>query len=170
MWPAGPPLASGGVVDRGDHDELHAAARARLEGRGLRCTARRERLLAVLVAEARPMTIAQICARAPDLALSSTYRNLMVLEAAGVVHRIVTGDEFARFELAEDLTGHHHHLVCTACGTVEDLPAAPALEAALAEAGRRARQRVGFRAERHRLDLLGRCRACTTDGSPAAGR
>lgn len=136
----------------------------------MRYTPRRERLVAVLVGAPRPMTIAEICAGAPDLALSSTYRNLMVLETAGVVHRIVTGDDYARFELAEDLTGHHHHLVCTACGAVEDLPAAPALESAVAEAGRHARQRVGFRAERHRLDLLGRCRACDTGGPHAAAR
>ena len=32
------------------------------------------------------------------------YRNLSVLERAGVVQRIVTTDEWARYELAEDLT------------------------------------------------------------------
>ena len=50
------------------------------------------------------------------------YRNLAVLERAGVVHRIVTTDEFARYELAEDLTEHHHHhLICSACGDVDRL-------------------------------------------------
>lgn len=33
------------------------------------------------------------------------YRNLGVLERAGVAVRIVTNDEFARFELAEDPAG-----------------------------------------------------------------
>ena len=55
-----------------------------------------------------------------SLAQSSAYRNLAVLERAGVVHRIVTTDEFARYELAEDLTEHHHHLICRSCGSVAD--------------------------------------------------
>ena len=32
------------------------------------------------------------------------YRNLSILERAGVVQKVVTSDEWARFELAEDLT------------------------------------------------------------------
>ena len=49
------------------------------------------------------------------------YRNLTVLEDAGVISRVVTHDEWARFELAEDIGGHHHHLICEQCGTVRDV-------------------------------------------------
>jgi Fe2+ or Zn2+ uptake regulation protein len=144
----------------GRAEEIERAVRLRLDERQVRFTPRRRRLVEVLAAATRPVTIAEISAQAPDLAVSSTYRNLVVLEGAGVVHRIVTGDDFARFELAEDLTGHHHHhLVCTACGSVEDLHASPELEAAVAVAAARARRR-GFDIEGHRLDLLGRCPAC----------
>jgi Fe2+ or Zn2+ uptake regulation protein len=63
----------------------------------------------------------------------------VVLERAGVVHRIVTADEFARCEPAEDLTGHHH-LICSECGDVRDftVPASPesALARSLARGGR----------------------------------
>lgn len=143
----------------GRAEEIERAVRRRLDERQVRFTPRRQRLVEVLATATRPVTIAEISAEAPDLAVSSTYRNLVVLEGAGVVHRIVTGDDFARFELAEDLTGHHHHLVCTACGAVEDLHASPELEAAVAAAAGRARRR-GFDIEGHRLDLLGRCPAC----------
>ena len=38
-----------------------------------------------------------------------------------MVHRIVTADEHARYELDEALTErHHHHLVCSRCGVVLD--------------------------------------------------
>ena len=77
----------------------------------------------------------------PDLAESSLYRNLVVLEQAGVVRRVVTHDEFARYELGEALSGHHHHLSCSRCGVVEDVAASPGLErsvaAAMAGAARR---------------------------------
>ena len=51
------------------------------------------------------------------------YRNLVVLEQAGVVRRVTSTDDFARYELAEDLTEHHHHLICSSCGTVDDFTA-----------------------------------------------
>jgi hypothetical protein len=84
----------------------------------------------------------------------------VVLEQAGVVHRIVTNDEFARFELAEDLVGHHHHLICSSCGTVEDVPPNAKLEQSLRHAVDQIAAATGFRTETHRVDLVGRCRRC----------
>jgi Fe2+ or Zn2+ uptake regulation protein len=132
----------------------------RLRARGLRLTATRARLVTVLRAAERPLTIPEILEREDSFAQSSVYRNLVVLEQAGVVHRMVTLDEFARYELAEHLTGHHHHLVCSSCGRVEDLPASEALEHSVAAAVALAARRSGFRTEHHRLDLVGRCALC----------
>lgn len=108
----------------------------------------------------RPLTLPEILAARPGLPQSSAYRNLVVLEQAGAVRRIVTGDEFARYELAEDLTGHHHHLVCTSCGRIEDLPASDGIERSVAAAAALAARRTGFRTSHHRLDLVGICADC----------
>ena len=91
-------------------------------------------LLDTFTAAPRPLTIPEILDDRPELAQSSVYRNLVVLEEAGVVHRVVGADEFARWELAEDLTGHHHHLICASCGRVEDVPASAGLERSVAAA------------------------------------
>ena len=88
-----------------------------------------------------------------------------MLERAGVVRRIATTDEFARFELAEDLTEHHHHLICTVCGGVEDFTVSRQLERSLEAALAKATAGTGFTAEHHRLDLLGTCA-----GLPLSGR
>jgi Fe2+ or Zn2+ uptake regulation protein len=77
------------------------------------------------------------------------------------VHRFVTHTDFARYELAEDITGHHHHLVCSGCGRVEDLPATAAVEHSVAIAIEEAARRAGFRTEHHRLDLVGLCADCS---------
>jgi len=140
--------------------DLHRVAAERLARDGQRYTAGRRTLVGVLAATTRPLTIAEIRARAEDLAQSSTYRNLTVLEQAGVVHRVVGTDEYARFELDEELTGHHHHLICSRCGRVEDVDLGPDLEAALDTAVARAARRSGFSVGSHRLDLLGVCPAC----------
>jgi Fe2+ or Zn2+ uptake regulation protein len=65
-----------------------------------------------------------------------------------------------RYELADDLTGHHHHLVCASCGRVEDLPATPAIERSVAAAVADAARTSGFRTHQHRLDLVGVCARC----------
>ena len=142
-------------------DELHTTASQRLRGEGLRYTASRRAVVEVLSESDRPLTIPEILERDRSLAQSSAYRNLNELIAAGVVHRIVAGDEYSHFELAEDLTSHHHHLVCTHCGRVEDVTLDEELESSLTAALERVAGREGFDAEHHRLDVLGRCAACT---------
>jgi Fe2+ or Zn2+ uptake regulation protein len=138
------------------HDEVEARL-ARVHGR---LTPKRATLVDILSGASRPLTIPEILATRPGLAQSSVYRNLVVLERAGAVHRIVTTDEFARFELAEELIGHHHHLICSRCGAVEDVPAASHLEESLADAVAQIDAATGFRTTTHRIDLVGVCRSC----------
>ena len=140
--------------------DLTEVATTRLAQLNQRLTPNRRRIIDVLVASDRPLTITEVLERADGLAQSSAYRNLVVLEQAAVVHRVITHDEFARYELAEDLTEHHHHLVCTGCGRVEDVASSPALERSLAAAIDAAASTSGFTIEHHRLDLLGRCARC----------
>lgn len=148
-------------ADGAGSGDLRDAVAARLGRSGQRSTPARDALVAVLAAAGRPVSIPEILADGDGLAQSSVYRNLVVLEQAGVVHRIVTNAEFARFELTEDLTGdHHHHLICTECGGVDDVPAAPTIERALHHAVSEIERATGFRTAAHRIDLVGRCRAC----------
>jgi Fe2+ or Zn2+ uptake regulation protein len=84
-----------------------------------------------------------------------------VLEGAGIIHRVVTGSEFARVELAEDLTErHHHHRICSTCGAVDDFTLPAAVEAALDTALTRIASRARFVPGSHQLDLLGVCAGC----------
>jgi len=140
---------------------LRDAVATRLHRAGQRRTPTRDAIVDVLAAAGRPLTIPEVLEAHADLAQSSVYRNLVILEQAGVVHRIVTNAEFARFELAEDLTGdHHHHLICTSCGAVEDAPASDGIERAVHRAIEEVERATGFRTTGHRIDLVGLCRRC----------
>lgn len=141
-------------------DDLHYAISARLRAADQRYTSGRRNLVAVLATGGRPLTASEILV-AGGLAQSSAYRNLAVLETCGVVHRVAGSDEFARFELAEDLTDHHHHhLICTSCGLVTDFTVSDRLERLLETAMETVAQTTGFAPDHHRLDLLGRCTSC----------
>ena len=142
-------------------EQVHEAVAARLRAVGQRLTSNRQALLDALTAAARPLTIPEILDERPDLAQSSVYRNLVVLEEADVVHRVLGTDEFARWELTEDLAGHHHHLICATCGRVEDVPASAGLERSVAAAAAAITRTTGFRTQHHRLDLVGVCETCS---------
>jgi Fe2+ or Zn2+ uptake regulation protein len=141
-------------------DDVRDTVAGRLRAVGQRLTASRESLLEALVSAPRPLTIPEIRRVRPGLAQSSVYRNLVVLEEAGVVHRVVGADDFARWELAEHLTEHHHHLICASCGRVEDVPASAGLERSVAAAAAAITRSTGFRTQHHRLDLVGLCATC----------
>ena len=139
--------------------ELHEVIAARLQTAGQRYTDGRRAIVDRLASAGHPLTIPEVL-EGSTLPQSSAYRNLAVLEQAGAVHRIVTNAEFARYELAEDLTEHHHHLICSTCGQVEDFTAPPALERSLHKAVAEVEGSTGFTAAQHRLDLVGTCRSC----------
>ena len=141
-------------------DDLDDEITALLRATDQRYTKGRRTLVASLRSLGRPVTIPQILEAANGLAQSSVYRNLVVLEEAGVVTRIVTNDDFARYELSEQLTHHHHHLICSTCGDVSDFSLGDTAEAGLDEALHRVAETVGFRIEAHRLDLVGTCNDC----------
>ena len=140
--------------------ELDATAAARLRDADQRYTDSRRRIVGILAEAGRPLTIAEVQAAGPGLPQSSVYRNIAVLEQAGVVRRVLAADEFARFELDEDLTEHHHHLVCVSCGAVADFTMSPALEQGVDRAIAAAGRETGFTVHSHRLDLVGVCANC----------
>jgi len=149
------------VARTSDLDDVHETAAQRLAVNGLRYTSSRRSLVSVLARADDPLTIPAILRKNKSLAQSSAYRNLGELIEAGVVHRIVSGsDEFSHYELAEDLTSHHHHLVCTHCGRVTDFTASDSLEHTLDSALTRVARKTGFAVDHHRLDLIGTCASC----------
>jgi len=141
-------------------DDLDGLASARLAAQGQRFTDNRRALLRLLADAGQPLTLPDILDRRRDLAQSSVYRNLAVLEHCGLVQRIVTNDEWARYELAEELSEHHHHLICSGCGTVRDVAVSASLEQEIHRALTAAAAAAGFVAQHHRLDLVGLCAVC----------
>jgi Fur family transcriptional regulator, ferric uptake regulator len=141
--------------------DLHPTVEQQLRAARQRYTRGRRELVGLLADAGRPLTIPEIIDAGADLSQSSVYRNLQILEQVGVVRRILTpSHDGARYELAEGLTDHHHHLVCTSCGTVSDFSPSSSVEDALETATVEATSR-GFNADHHRLDLVGVCQDCT---------
>jgi Fur family transcriptional regulator, ferric uptake regulator len=142
-------------------EDVDVIAVTRLRKDGQRYTENRRQLVRLLATAGTPLTIPEILQRRRDLAQSSVYRNLVVLEEAGLVQKIVTSDEWARYELAEDLTEHHHHLICSECGIVRDFTVPPGVERSVDGALAKVAKQTGFTLRHHQLDLVGVCPACS---------
>ena len=88
-----------------DIDQLAAS---QLNGINQRYTKNRRQLIEILLETSKPITINQILESDSKLAQSSVYRNLAVLEQAGLVVKLITNDGHAHYELAEHILDHHH--------------------------------------------------------------
>jgi len=139
---------------------VHEAAKRRLLDAGQMYTSGRRELVELLFSLGRPVTAHEVLEARPKLTQSSVYRNLAVLEEMRVVQRVAGGDDRTRVELAEDIIGHHHHLVCVVCGMVEDLVISAKAERAIDTVFDQAVEGTGFIATGHRLDILGTCKRC----------
>ncbi|MGH9109817.1 MAG: Fur family transcriptional regulator, partial [Acidimicrobiales bacterium] len=156
-----PRAVAGAGRSPGTVDEVLDLVRAS----GGRATASRRILLEVLFEAADHCSAedlaAAVQARAPEVHLSTIYRNLDELERRGVVVHSHLGHGPATYQLAG---AAHAHLICERCGaTVE---ASDDLFRGLARA---ARSQHGFVIDPRHFAMLGRCAACAGGALPTGG-
>jgi Fe2+ or Zn2+ uptake regulation protein len=140
---------------------LEQAVEQRLAAEGVRLTQGRRSTVEALADMHGPRTVAEIHDHVDGaIPLSSLYRSLSVLTDAGVLSAQHGSDGVIRFELAEWITGHHHHLVCTSCDTVADVTPTIAQEKAMEQLVEEMAQETGFDVSGHRFEIEGTCREC----------
>jgi Fe2+ or Zn2+ uptake regulation protein len=91
-------------------------------------------------------------ARAPDVHLSTIYRNLDDLQELGIVVHAHLGHGPSTYHLAATA---HGHLVCEDCGAVIEAP-----DDLFKSLSRSTKARYGFTIDPHHFAMLGRCRNC----------
>jgi len=98
----------------------------------------------------------------PRIGTVTVYRTLRLLARMGYAKELDFGDGARRYE--SNLSSHHDHLVCTACGTVIEFedPDIEKLQDLVT-------RRHGFQPAAHRLEIFGRCRKCASSGEKGRG-
>jgi Fe2+ or Zn2+ uptake regulation protein len=144
-------------------DERSISADAEhLRARGYRLTAQRRAIMATLRAAARYCTAAELYARLPapergHVSVSSVYRTLEVLAGVGLAQRRAESSGETSFLYCSPR--HHHHVICTACGAVQEIALCPGTDLT-----RRAEQETDFQIKGHTFDFYGRCPHCRVAG------
>jgi Fur family ferric uptake transcriptional regulator len=126
-----------------------------LKDRGLRLTAQRQLVLQAVreLGHATPDEVhAKVQCVAASVNLTTIYRTLELLEDLGLVTHAHLSHGAPTFHAAED---RHVHLVCRACGHIEELPVETVTP--LAQTLRAER---GFNLDVGHVALFGTCRRC----------
>lgn len=141
--------------------EIETAVLRRLNDQEARFTPSRRAVVAELTRAEGPITPAGLHQRlAAEIPVSSLYRTLAILDQAGVVERTHDTEGITRFELAEWLNGHHHHIVCVECGEVRDIDVDGEWERTIADLIKQVAGAAGYAASGHRIDIEGKCSKC----------
>jgi Fur family ferric uptake transcriptional regulator len=91
--------------------------------------------------------------RGRSIGRATVFRTLKLLVEAGVLCRVLLDDGTLRYRWSR--RGHHHHLVCTECGSVQDFTACD-VPSLVQELSRQAE----FTVDGHWLEVYGRCAVC----------
>lgn len=131
-----------------------------LRAKGYKITPQRRAMLSALLSCGKFPTALEVLEvikkTNPDISLDTIYRNLNLLVELGLVHEIYKhGKDGNQYEIV--VTGHHHHLICQACGKMECLHLCP-----LSDAHIEAAEASGFEVTGHMFEFYGKCRACKT--------
>jgi Fur family ferric uptake transcriptional regulator len=125
----------------------------RLEMRGHRVTGTRRRVLEALVSAPAHFTVEDVQRDVPGVGRATVFRTMKLLLDLNVVCRVLMEDGSLHYRLST--RGHHHHLVCSACGRIEDFATCDV--AALVE---QLTKSTDYQIEGHWLEVYGKCASC----------
>jgi Fur family transcriptional regulator, ferric uptake regulator len=135
-----------------------------LAERGYRMTGPRRQIVAAL-AEGGSTTAQDLYERlrrsGSGIGRATVFRTLEILSQLGILERVHLPDGCHTYILTQP--GHHHHLVCSDCGTVLEFS-----DCRLEEALDLLARRTAFRIDGHWLEVFGVCQGCQPT-APAKG-
>ncbi|MFC1933748.1 Fur family transcriptional regulator [Chloroflexota bacterium] len=130
---------------------------ATLRRHGYKLTPQRQAVIQVITSSQDHLTPATIFEKVrqdyPNIGLVTVYRTLEILAKLELICELHAGGICHSYTISTP--GHHHHLICSNCGTVTDFTGHY-----LSELERSLTKKSGFRIDGHLLEFVGLCQAC----------
>jgi Fur family transcriptional regulator, ferric uptake regulator len=115
------------------------------------------RIVFDLLLNSEPQSMQVLVQRAKGVIDRATvYRTVELFERLGIVHRLNIGWKY-KIELSDVFMGHHHHMYCTNCSRMYDLPENLMLETMIDTVAAKS----GFAPRGHQLEIYGLCQNCS---------
>lgn len=93
----------------------------------------------------------------PNNGIATVYRTLELLEEIEVIRRHDFGEGRARYEIKDEETVGHHHLVCSSCGSITEFE-----DELWVHLERSIEEKTGFAIKDRTVKLYGQCAFCRT--------
>lgn len=87
----------------------------------------------------------------------TVFRNINLLVKKGLVNKVEFNEGKYRYELAS--LPHHHHLVCTQCGKINDIESNP-LHKEIDRISKTVNKIYDFKIKEHKVEFFGKCKTC----------
>ncbi len=142
------------------HRETYNEFRQLCREHGLAATHQRQKIYSALVSRPGHYSPEEIYEQVkqdlPSISLATGYKNLKTFVLAGMLHKVSPHLGLWRIDANRR---PHHHLVCTRCRSITDLPID-----SLAPVKLRSTIPSGFRVEKFSIDVQGICKSCAANG------
>lgn len=130
---------------------------ATLKKHGYKLTPQRREVIQTIVSTQDHLTPASIYDKVrqdhPAIGFATVYRTLKILTRLKLICELHAGGSCRSYTISAPV--HHHHLICSHCGTVVDFPAF-----GLGEVEQNLSKETGFRIDGHLLEFIGLCQTC----------
>lgn len=127
-----------------------------LRAADLRVTKPRLAVLAFLSIQKRPVSLQRIAAHVKGTNLTTVYRMIETFLEKGILRGCDVGHGHMDYELAD--LPHHHHVICTSCGLIEEVEECSGDDRLHRETLRASKKFVTIDA--HQSTFYGVCKAC----------
>ena len=140
-------------VDDATREKLKERLQSYMAKKGLRSTAQRRLIVDTFFEGSSHVTIedlllAEVRGRDRGIGYATVYRTLKLLAECGVASERRFGDGQYRYELADEASTHHDHLICVSCGRITEFEE-PRIEALQDEVA----LRYGFEITSHKHEM-----------------
>lgn len=125
----------------------------KLEARGYRVTPSRRAVIAAVLQQNEHFTVDDLLS-CRGAGRATVFRTIRLLTEIGAVCRVLLEDGSLHYRVSER-AAHHHHVVCSDCGAVQELD-----QCAIDGVVRELTGGTGFVVEGHWLELYGKCAEC----------
>jgi Fur family transcriptional regulator, ferric uptake regulator len=146
-------------------DDVNKAIYKQFKGQGYRITKARENILAILGKSSKHMSVDDIYLAirktGKNIGVTTIYRAVDSLARAGVLRRIALEGRTYYEMINEEISGHHHHLICRNCQRVMDYSDFINEEIALIKKLEKIVSKVHkFKVDDHQISFTGLCKLC----------
>lgn len=121
-----------------------------LKSAGYKLTKQRKEVICAIIDAQKPVSLKDIQNNCSSIDFASIYRIVNLLLELNIVRKVNFGERYLRYEIETEHM-HHHHIVCSKCGSIKKI------DYCLVE---ELENLTNFKILEHSMEFIGLCPKC----------